>query len=71
MAKTKKGQSCVIREVKGEPSFMSRLFSQGLTPGTRVQIKQSGGGMPMLIQARQTTLALAAKEAGYINVEVI
>jgi Fe2+ transport system protein FeoA len=71
MAKAKKGQHCVIRELKGEPSLMSRLLAQGLTPGTKIEIKQSGGGLPVLIHARETTLAMNASEANHISVEVI
>ncbi|MDR1110877.1 MAG: ferrous iron transport protein A [Deltaproteobacteria bacterium] len=71
MAKAKKGQSCVIREINGEPGFLSRIFSQGLTPGTRVRIKQAGGGMPLLIQAREATLAVNSQEAQGISVEVL
>ncbi|MDR0621024.1 MAG: ferrous iron transport protein A [Deltaproteobacteria bacterium] len=71
MAKAKKGQSCVIKELKGEPGFLSRLFAQGLTPGTKVEIKQSGGGMPLLIQAREATLAMNNNEANDISVELL
>jgi Fe2+ transport system protein FeoA len=71
MAKAKKGQLCVIRELTGAPSFCSRLLSQGLTPGTTVEIKQSGGGMPVLIQAREATLAVNPQEADGISVEVV
>jgi Fe2+ transport system protein FeoA len=69
MATAQKGQQYIIREVKGEPSFMSRLFSHGLTPGTKIEIKQSGLGMPILVQARETLLAVAANEAQGISVE--
>jgi Fe2+ transport system protein FeoA len=71
MAKAKKGDRCVIRQVTGEPSFMSRLLSHGLTPGTKIEIKQSGSGLPVLIEAREATLAVAAEEANGISVEVI
>ncbi|MDR2302843.1 MAG: ferrous iron transport protein A [Deltaproteobacteria bacterium] len=71
MAKAKKGQQCVIRELTGEPSFCSRLLAQGLTPGTTVEIKQCGGGLPVLIQAREATLAVNPKEASGIRVEMI
>jgi Fe2+ transport system protein FeoA len=71
MAKAKKGHSYVIREVNGEPSFLSRLFSQGLTPGTKIDIKQNGSGLPVLFQAREATLALTANEAKDISVEAI
>ncbi|MDR2387373.1 MAG: ferrous iron transport protein A [Deltaproteobacteria bacterium] len=69
MAKAKKGQYCVIRELKCEPSFCSRLLAQGLTPGTTVEIKQCGGGLPILIQARNSTLAVTHQEANQISVE--
>ncbi|MDR1295930.1 MAG: ferrous iron transport protein A [Deltaproteobacteria bacterium] len=71
MCDVKQGQQCVIREYRCEPRFMSRLLSQGLTPGTKVSIKQSGRGTPMLIQAREATLAMNYEEAGDIKVEVL
>jgi Fe2+ transport system protein FeoA len=71
MAKAKKGQQCVIRELTGEPSFMSRLLAQGLTPGTKIEIKQCGGGLPVLIQAREATLAVNPSEADGISIEVL
>ncbi|MDR2366816.1 MAG: ferrous iron transport protein A [Deltaproteobacteria bacterium] len=71
MAKAKKGQRCVIRELNGERGFLSRLLAQGLTPGTKVEIKQCGGGLPILIQARDTTLAMNPSDADEIHVELI
>jgi Fe2+ transport system protein FeoA len=49
---------------------MSRLLSQGLTPGTRIEVKQSGFGRPLLVQAREATLAVNRSEAKKIDVEL-
>ncbi|MDR0354496.1 MAG: ferrous iron transport protein A [Deltaproteobacteria bacterium] len=71
MSQVKKGQSCVIREFDCEPRFISRLLSQGLTPGTKIEVKQAGFGRPVLILARETTLALNSRDAKQIKVEVV
>ncbi|MDR1481877.1 MAG: ferrous iron transport protein A [Synergistaceae bacterium] len=69
MAEVKEGQFYTIRRIGGETRFLSRVTSIGLTPGTNVEILQADGGLPVLIYARDTMLAVNRLEAMRIEVE--
>jgi ferrous iron transport protein A len=69
ISEAKKGQLYRIRKIGGGVQFLSRVTSAGLTPGTRVEILQSSGRLPVLLYARDTMLAVNRKEAGQIEVE--
>jgi ferrous iron transport protein A len=69
MAETKKGQFYRIRKIGGETRFLSRVTSAGLTPETRVEILQNAGGLPVLLYARDTMLAVNRREARQIEME--
>ena len=69
MAEAKKGTFCMIKEIRGDRRFISRITSAGLTPGTKLEILQRGGRLPVLVYARDTMLAVNGREAGQITVE--
>jgi ferrous iron transport protein A len=71
MAETKKGQFYTIRKIGGEARFLSRVTSVGLTPGTNVEVLQTGGKYPVLVYARDTMLAVNSREARQIGVEAM
>jgi ferrous iron transport protein A len=69
MAEAKKGQFYKIRKIGGDVRFLSRVTSAGLTPGTRVEILQTSGRLPVLLYARDTMLAVNRREARQIEME--
>ncbi|MDR1377818.1 MAG: ferrous iron transport protein A [Synergistaceae bacterium] len=69
MAEVKKGNFYIIKEISGDRRFISRVTSAGLTPGTKLEILQKGGGLPVLVYARDTMLAVNGREARQITVE--
>jgi ferrous iron transport protein A len=71
MAEVKKGQFYKIRKISGDVRFLSRVTSVGLTPGTRVEILRSAGGLPVLLYARDTMLAVNRREARQIEMDAV
>ena len=69
MAEAKKGTFCMIKEIRGDRRFISRITSAGLTPWTKLEILQRGGRLPVLVYASDTMLAVNGREAGQITVE--
>jgi ferrous iron transport protein A len=65
----KKGETCRVASIEGDNRFISRISSMGITIGSIVTILQNTFGMPMLLYAHDTLVALSKKEAGKITVE--
>jgi len=52
-----------IQTIRGDGRFISRITSIGLSVGTTVKVARNGFGMPMLIYAHDTLIAVSKKEA--------
>lgn len=63
------GAHAVVRALRGGKGFSSRLSAMGVTPGADVTVVQNFGRGPMLIEVRDTRVALGRGEASKIEVE--
>ncbi len=59
---------CTITGISGERKAMERLISIGLTVGTPLHVLSNKKQQPVLIYARDTSIALARKEAEKITI---
>lgn len=59
----------VITGIGGDPRFMSRITSIGLTPGCPVTVIKNEKNRPLLIYSRDTMIALNRSEGELIEVE--
>lgn len=69
LTKLKKGEIGDIETIKGDSRFISRITSIGLSVGSAVRVMQNGFGMPMLLYAHDTLIAVSKKEAEKIFVQ--
>jgi Fe2+ transport system protein FeoA len=65
------GESVQIQSLKGGHQFLSRLASLGFTPGARLTVVQNFGRGPIIVNLRDTRVALGRGEADKILVEPI
>ncbi len=63
------GESVRIQKIQGGRHFLSRLASLGFTPGARLKVIQNFGKGPIIVNLRDTRLALGRGEASKIIVE--
>lgn len=68
LTELKKGDQSDIKTIKGDSRFISRITSIGLSVGSNVQVIRNGFGMPMLLFAHDTLIAVSKKEARNIFV---
>jgi Fe2+ transport system protein FeoA len=59
----------VIREVHGGRGFTARAIALGFTPGAEVTVVQNYGRGPVLVEVRQSRVALGRWESYRILVE--
>ena len=64
------GSKCIVCVVNGTKDFQRRITAVGLTPGCKLEIVKNEGKYPLLIDARNTILALNRTDCGEIMVEV-
>ena len=57
-----------IQNIRGGHNFLSRLASLGFTPGARLQVVQNYGHGPIIVNVRDTRVALGRGEAAKILV---
>ncbi|MCR5268673.1 MAG: ferrous iron transport protein A [Lachnospiraceae bacterium] len=69
LSELKKDAEGVITAVNGDPRFISRITSIGLTPGCPVTVIKNEKNRPLLVYSRDTMIALNRKECGQIEVE--
>ncbi len=62
------GEVGVVRELAGGLSFMSRLATLGFTPGAKVTMVQNFGRGPLIVNIRDTRIALGRGEAAKVTV---
>lgn len=65
------GETGVIHQLDGGHSFRSRLAVLGFTPGAQVKVVQNLGRGPMIVNVRDTRVALGRGEAQKIGVRRI
>jgi ferrous iron transport protein A len=64
------GARGVVHNLRGGREFASRVASMGLTIGAEIAIIRNSGRGPIIIDVRDTRLALGRGEAIKIQVEV-
>lgn len=64
----KENSEAVVSGLNGDPRFIGRITSIGLTPGCRVNIIKNDKNRPILIYSRDTMIALNRKECEGIEV---
>ena len=66
-----KGETGLIKSVKGEGPIRRRLFDMGVTPGAEVYLRKKAPlGDPIEITIRGYELSLRKEEAKLVEVEV-
>ena len=63
------GESGSIRHLQGGHEILSRLASLGFTPGARLRVVRNFGRGPIIVNLRDTRVALGRGEAAKIIVE--
>jgi ferrous iron transport protein A len=63
------GATAVVRQLRGGNELKSRLATMGLTEGAQLVVLQNTGHGPMLVNVRDTRIALGRGEAIKILVE--
>ena len=71
LTKVKKNKNCTVTKITGDQRFLSKIMSMGLVSGTEISVIQNAKGLPILIRAMDTEIALNKHEANKIFVEVI
>jgi ferrous iron transport protein A len=71
LSAVRSGQSVRIQKMQGGHHFLSRLASLGFTPGARLKVVQNYGHGPIIVNLRDTRVALGRGEAGKILVEPV
>ncbi len=69
LSELEKDSEGVIASVDGDPRFMSRITSIGLTPGCSVRVIKNEKNRPLLIYSRDTMIALNRTECEMIGVK--
>ncbi len=64
----KRRESGIIQELRGGAGFRSRLAALGFTPGIAVTMLQNRGHGPVIVNVRDTKIALGRGEATKILV---
>ncbi|TEU18599.1 MAG: ferrous iron transport protein A [Anaerolineales bacterium] len=62
------GEVGVVRELAGGRGFMSRLATLGFTPGAKLTMVQNFGRGPLIVNIRDTRIALGRGEAAKVYV---
>jgi ferrous iron transport protein A len=68
LTRLKKDEIGDIETITGDSRFISRITSIGLSVGSTVRVMRNGFGMPMLLYAHDTLIAVSKKEAKKIFV---
>jgi len=65
----KTGKIGIIHSLKGGHGFKSRLSVLGFTPGTEVRMIQNFGHGPVIVEIKDTNIALGRGEAMKVIIE--
>lgn len=69
LVKLPTGTRAVVRALRGGQELMSRLTAMGLVAGVPIEVLQNRGRGPLLVQVRDTRIALGRGEAAKILVD--
>jgi ferrous iron transport protein A len=69
LSAVRSGEQVRIHRIRGGHHFLSRLASLGFTPGARLRVVQNYGRGPIIVNLRDTRVALGRGEAAKIEVE--
>jgi ferrous iron transport protein A len=69
LAELRPAQRAVIQELQGGYSFRSRLAALGFVPGTVVRMLRNLGHGPVIVNVRDTRIALGREEAQKVLVQ--
>ncbi|HHU01625.1 MAG TPA: ferrous iron transport protein A [Christensenellaceae bacterium] len=67
----KTGQKAVVKNIKGDARFLSRITSIGLSLGCEIQMLHNQAKLPLLLYGRDTVIALNRQDSKGVLVEVI
>lgn len=67
----KENSEAVIRDLKGDGRFISRITSIGLTPGCSIRVLKNDRNRPILLYSRDTMISLGRSECDGIEVEEV
>jgi len=67
----KANTNAVVKDLKGDARFISRITSIGLTPGCHVSILKNDRNRPILLYSRDTMISLGRSECEGIEVEEV
>lgn len=70
LTEMKKGAEGKVVSVVGDPRFVSRITSIGLTPGCKLSMIKNEKNRPILVYSRDTMIALNRKDCSNIEMEV-
>ena len=69
LSETKEGFSGTITDIAGDAHFVGRVTSMGLTVGCLLTVVRHEKKQPILIEARDTLIAISCGDLGKIFVE--
>ena len=65
----KTGARAIIRQLHGGREFSSRLAGLGFSPSTEIVVIQNYGHGPIIVEVRETRVALGRNEANKVLIE--
>jgi len=65
------GARGIVRQLRGGKDFTNRVAALGFTLGTQVVVVENYGRGPIIVEARDTRVALGRGEAAKMLVEVL
>lgn len=71
LSKVRNGERVQIARMLGGHHFLSRLASLGFTPGAELRVVQNYGHGPLIVNLRDTRVALGRGEASKILVRQV
>lgn len=69
LSSVRTGEEVRIHRIRGGHHFLSRLATLGFTPGAQLRVVQNYGRGPIIVNLRDTRIALGRGEAAKIEVE--
>ncbi len=70
LSDVKTGKSAIIKQLSGGKEFTNRVAALGFTLGTKITVLQNFGAGPVIIELRDSRIALGRGEARKVLVMV-
>ena len=71
LSELKQGEEAIVSLVNGDPRYVGRITSIGITPGCRIKIVKNDKNRPIIVFSRDTMIALNSRESKNIEVEEV